>query len=114
MASIVMRWLKNRSLLKRVRFLLMLFGSSVVLCFLVYIKYLLALRRLKRKYDRTKLRDSYEYIVCGAGSAGCVVARRLAEAGHSTLLIEAGQNDEGSTMVSTPLLCPDLQFSNLD
>lgn len=31
-----------------------------------------------------------DHIVVGAGAAGCVVARRLADAGHSTLLLEAG------------------------
>ncbi|PYI07236.1 alcohol oxidase [Aspergillus sclerotiicarbonarius CBS 121057] len=37
--------------------------------------------------------DSYDYIICGGGTAGCVVAGRLAENPHVRILvIEAGQH----------------------
>jgi choline dehydrogenase len=36
---------------------------------------------------------AYDYIVVGAGSAGCAVAARLAAASHTVLLVEAGGSD---------------------
>ena len=45
--------------------------------------------------------DEAEYIVVGAGSAGCAVAGRLADAGHSVVLLEAGGSDK-SMMFRTP------------
>jgi choline dehydrogenase len=42
-----------------------------------------------------ELQPSYDLIVCGSGSSGSVVARRLAETGRaSVLLLEAGGTDD--------------------
>jgi choline dehydrogenase len=52
------------------------------------------------------LKASYDFIVCGAGSSGCVVARRLAENPDvSVLLLEAGGADDAPG-VTDPRLWP--------
>src|SRR5262245_27104389 len=59
---------------------------------------------LHRKAERRKaLAPGYDYVIVGAGSAGCVVARRLLDGTDATvLLIEAGGSDEGVKSISNP------------
>jgi choline dehydrogenase len=57
---------------------------------------------------RRSLKSGYDYIVVGAGAAGCIIAAALAGAGAEVLLLEAGGTDE-LPQVNTP----GLWFTNI-
>src|SRR5262250_3004003 len=49
------------------------------------------------------LARSYDYVIVGAGSAGCVVSRRQVDGTDATvLLLEAGGSDQGVSSLSNP------------
>jgi len=58
--------------------------------------------------------QTYDYIVIGAGSAGCVVTYRLAAAGHSVLVLEAGGDDAGVQEIRIPAAFPTLFRTGVD
>lgn len=53
---------------------------------------------------RANLKPAYDFIVCGAGASGSVIASRLAENGAcNVLLIEAGGDDEAESVIQPGL-----------
>jgi choline dehydrogenase len=57
---------------------------------------------------RASLRPSYDYVIVGAGAAGCVLASELSASGAQVLLIESGGTDEAPTVLN-----PSVWFYNV-
>lgn len=97
----------TRSLIRRRLSLL----SSAIIAVLVPVMVILIVVASTDNDEDTA--DTYDYIVVGSGPGGAVVASRLAEAGHSTLLLDAGPDIfadpdmvRSQLQVKTPLLHP--------
>lgn len=50
-----------------------------------------------------EIADAYDFVVCGGGTAGCVIARRLSDSGATVLLLEAGGSDRVPAVLDTTL-----------
>src|SRR5258705_6301961 len=58
--------------------------------------------------SRESLRRSYDYVIVGAGAAGCVLASQLSASGAQVLLLESGGADDAPTILN-----PSVWFYNV-
>jgi choline dehydrogenase len=63
---------------------------------------------MTQRTNRTSLRPSYDYVIVGAGAAGCVLASELSASGAYVLLIESGGTDDAPTVLD-----PSVWFYNV-
>jgi choline dehydrogenase len=67
-----------------------------------------------QRHLASQLGSGFDYVVCGAGTSGCVVAARLAaDPAISVLLLEAGRSDD-TDLISNPNVWPMTLGSELD
>src|SRR5882724_1359117 len=63
---------------------------------------------MTQQANRASLRSSYNYVIVGAGAAGCVLASELSASGAQVLLIESGGTDDAPTVLN-----PSVWFYNV-
>ncbi|MBR3371334.1 MAG: GMC family oxidoreductase N-terminal domain-containing protein [Rhodobacteraceae bacterium] len=54
------------------------------------------------QFDPPHIPDAFDIIIVGSGSGGAVVARRLVDAGHDVLVLEAGGDGRGDPLLEDP------------
>ena len=55
-----------------------------------------------------------DYVIAGGGTAGCVLASRLAEASQSVILLEAGPDEHANALVQSVTAAPRLHHTELE
>ncbi|KAJ8682935.1 hypothetical protein QAD02_018727 [Eretmocerus hayati] len=97
------------------------FSYGPEMTFLIFLRYLIMTTRLDivdrdhriRPKRSSELLQRYDFVIVGAGSAGSVLANRLSENEHWTILLLEAGGDE-TLLSDVPVIFPTLQLTEMD
>lgn len=62
----------------------------------------------------TQIGEEYDVIICGAGAAGCIIAKDVSDQGISVLVLEQGTNQNENPFSKYPFVDPTMGFAPSD